>query len=124
MSELVTIAVYHDPAQAVLARAALEGSGMYCFLYGEHLAATRSLYGLTQGVEVRVRAEDAEAAVELLGLDCRTPELPPCCPQCGGEPEEITGKRLLVVLLLLCALVPGFTVRKKYRCRSCGFVWK
>lgn len=105
----------------------LAGSGIECVLHGEHLAATHSVYGFSQGIEVRVRPEDVEAAVGLLLLNKET-NSPLECPRCQSSKTEkcsgTKGKIALLLLFLASGLLPGFEARKKVRCLNCGYIWK
>lgn len=123
MSELVTIATFYESRQALLARAALEGSGITCFLLNEHLGAAVPLYNMmTEGIGIQVFREDAEAALEILNL--APAAAPPLCPRCGKEGRDITPRWKRLVLAFLFLLLPMSHVRTAYRCVNCRFVWK
>jgi hypothetical protein len=68
--QLVTIAVFHDPVKAHLARAQLESEGVECFLADEHMARVYSLASFAfGGMKLRVREADVDKATEILGTE-------------------------------------------------------
>ncbi|HEY4356711.1 MAG TPA: DUF2007 domain-containing protein [Acidobacteriaceae bacterium] len=64
IENLVTIATFPDPAEASIARSALEGSGILSFLQGEN---ANVLIPVAFTARLQVRAEDEVAAREVLG---------------------------------------------------------
>jgi hypothetical protein len=138
MPDLVTIASNLDLQEACLARARLEGSGIYCFLANEALMRTcypRFSFGV-RGMELRVMRRDAPAAIEVLtdrkfDAACEPdafPAMARSCPQC--KHARVTRKRcgwrsglLLGVVLTLCG-VPLPLWRDRKICRNCGHKWK
>lgn len=61
--DLVTVAVYADPASANLARMALESEGITSFLQGEN---ANNLIPVAFMAQLQVRPEDETAAREIL----------------------------------------------------------
>jgi hypothetical protein len=138
MPDLVTIATGLDLQTAYLARAKLEGSGIYCFLANEYQMQTHapSLSFAVNGVELRVAECDAPAALEMLTgkkfdeppeLDA-FPAMAKCCPNCKGT--RISRKRsgwrsnpLLGAALTLFG-IPLRLPRDLKICASCGHKWE
>ena len=59
IENLVTVATFPDPAEASLARTALEGAGILCFLQGEN---ANTMIPVAFTARLQVRAEDEAAA--------------------------------------------------------------
>lgn len=89
--ELLPIATFVRPAEAVAARVALEAQGIMCFLKDENIISMDWLLGNAVGyVKLIVPASDAKRAREL--LDTQFDDWPTFtqgqiwkCPQCGEE---------------------------------------
>jgi hypothetical protein len=142
MPELVAIASGLHLEEAYLARARLEGSGIYCFLANEFLVRAHPHYFFAAGgVELRVMKHDVPAAIEVLTGKAvsRTLELDglpatkPSCPKCSHLEfiRSRSGWRsglLLGVLALLCALFVcplPLPIRPDLKiCKACGHRWK
>ncbi len=61
--DLTTVAEFWDPVQAHLLRACLEAHGLFCFVWGEHLAtANNFLSAASGGVRLQVRSDQVEEA--------------------------------------------------------------
>ncbi len=141
-NKLVTIRHFSygpDPAsEAELARIKLEANGIRCFLAGKNFI---SMYWLLssccRGIKLQVRESDAEKALEILGTDTHIdlneaedegmkPEpINPSCPNCGSNSIEYEGfsKKLFYFGILFFRFPIPF-LRKKYKCLSCGEIWK
>ncbi|HVX09603.1 MAG TPA: DUF2007 domain-containing protein [Pirellulales bacterium] len=93
-AELIPVATFVKPAEAVAARCALEAQGITCFLKDENLVAMNWLYGNAVGyVKLLVAEPDAERALTLLETpydDWPTSAQPETwkCRQCGEEVEN------------------------------------
>lgn len=61
---LVTIHVYGDMSEALLARGRLESAGIESFLTDENIS--RIEWPVTRGMRLQVNADDAETALALL----------------------------------------------------------
>ena len=139
MPELVTIASRLHPEEAYLARARLEGSGIYCFLANEILMQIHypSFSFAAGGMDLRVLKKDEQAAVEVLTgkAAVRTleldglPAMDQCCPKC--KHAEFTRKRsgwrsglLLGILATLFFALPLPIRRDLKICKACGRRWK
>lgn len=70
-----TIAVYDGVSEASLARAALQGAGLSCFLTNEFSVGVGMILGrMDLRIELRVLAHEAEQAVRVLtGEDAPVP---------------------------------------------------
>lgn len=65
-----TIRSYCDPQQARIAQAMLESEGIISYLKNENFVSINPLlHGGMGGIELQVREEDAEIALELIGPD-------------------------------------------------------
>lgn len=71
MGELVTVAVFPEPATANMARMALESAGITAFLQGEN---ANNLIPMAFSAQLQVRAEDESAARALLEQAESAPE--------------------------------------------------
>jgi hypothetical protein len=67
MSDFVTVAVFGDQTEAMVARSVLEAAGIDCLLKGEHQIGVQPfLMTGKQGMQLQVFSEDAEAAKAIL----------------------------------------------------------
>jgi len=133
MSELVTIASGLDLQTAYLARAALGGSGIYCFLANEFTMGTHSQVAFAaRGVELRVREDDVPAAIEVLTgkeFDAASPPdafpaMEKCCPECGSA--KFTRKRVGWLRTLFGTSCGAWMrlPRDRKTCARCGHQWQ
>ena len=65
-AELVTVEVFHDHIDAEIAKGALEAAGIEAMLQSDDARGTQPSLSMSRGVELLVRAEDAEKADEVL----------------------------------------------------------
>ncbi|MBW8000885.1 MAG: DUF2007 domain-containing protein [Planctomycetes bacterium] len=141
-NKLVTIRHFSygpDPAsQAELARIKLEANGIQCFLAGKNFASMHWLFAsANRGIKLQVRESDADKALEILETDTHIdlnetedkdmkPEaINPSCPNCGSnniEYEKFSRKLFYLGILVLRFPLPF--LKKKYKCESCGEIWK
>ncbi len=95
---LVTLASYFSPAEAFVARAALESAGLEAWVADE---STGTTYGVAVGTRLRVREEDEQSARELLEAfeeapGVLPPELAaPPCPKCGAMGASQTSELMM-----------------------------
>jgi hypothetical protein len=68
-SALVVVRTFSDRIEAELAHSALEGAGIDSMLRTDDIGGLRPHMSLTNGVAILVRAEDVEAAADLLSAD-------------------------------------------------------
>ena len=141
-NKLVTIRHFSygsDPAsEAELAKIKLEANGIRCFLAGKNFVSMYWLLsGADRGVKLQVKESDAEKALEILETDTHIdfdetedrdmkPEpINPPCPKCGSNNVEYEGfstKMFYIGILFFRFPLPF--LRKKYKCISCGEIWK
>jgi putative signal transducing protein len=129
----VTIATFSTPWEAQLARARLEAEGIDAWISDENLARL-GFSNAIGGVRLQVREEEAKVAAELLQREARLPEIYlvteeearlPRCPECNSDRLNLERwSRLLLVGSLLLLRFPILVPRKRWRCRSCGGMWK
>lgn len=68
--KLVTVATYHEPIGAHLAKTKLESEGIECFLADEHIVRMYSWVSFALGhLKLQVKESDAEKAVAALGRE-------------------------------------------------------
>ena len=72
-SELVVVQIFPDRIEAELAHSALEAAGIASMLRTDDVGGLRPHMALTNGVALIVRAEEAQAAAEVLAGDQRRP---------------------------------------------------
>ena len=135
-SDLVTVASFRDLPQALLARGRLQASGIECALADDNLVRLDWFWAnAIGGVKLRVRAEDAEAAMEV--LSARPPAWvrdeewqqtyeQPVCPRCDSlEISFGTHDRGWKLLLLQLLGLPVPSLHKPFwRCDACGAEWR
>ena len=136
--KLVTIATFWETWEAHLARDRLLDAGINCFLSGEHFVATYWLLaGADRGIKLKVAGPDAPEAVKILeadekvqvekntdrGLDNQGEnEVCPKCQSVNIKYERFSRKVFFLSILLLKFPLPLPT--RRYRCESCGYVWR
>lgn len=142
--DLVTIATFHEPMRAHMAKLELDAHGIESILLDENFSMLRPIYAvICGGVRLQTLASDAPDAREILQwLEEEPTSVLPApirdsaqdvCPDCGSN--EVVGPGLVsryfmlsvVGLLALMAFVstgvePGFW-KTHYRCRRCGARW-
>lgn len=109
--------------EANLIKTRLIDSGVDCFLTNENYT---SLYPacnglLGSGIRVMIEEEDADKALDLLGLNSESKIK---CPNCNsenitnGSTSKKSGK-VLAVLMSLLALIPFTNHKQTYCCKDC-----
>jgi putative signal transducing protein len=69
--ELVVVRTFSDRMEAVLAKSALEAAGIESMMRPDDVGGLRPHMSYTLGVELLVRAEDAQQADEILRMPAR-----------------------------------------------------
>lgn len=135
---LITIANFNEPLEANLAKIKLESAGIKCFLFGENFTATYWLAALAdRGIKLQVKESEAKRALEILGtkesqrlerdekegLTVETYDL--LCPKCHSkniEYEKFSRKAFFLSILFFRFPLP--ILKKRYKCKNCGYVWE
>ncbi|HMD32916.1 MAG TPA: DUF2007 domain-containing protein [Candidatus Acidoferrales bacterium] len=114
--KLVTLRVFRDIPDALIAKSILDSAGIRCFLADENLIRMDWFYSnLLGGVKLWVNDEDAEAAAALLdaGVSATFPaggrenDVLPHCPKCQS----------------LDIMLEDLETRRLWKCNACGAEW-
>ncbi len=129
--DLVTVARYDSSIQAHIVKAHLEGHGLVCFVFDEHIVDMNPLYSnAIGGVKIKVREKDSEEALELVQALDKKPytdenDTVIACPNCGSEEYfkdfnsmRNVGSVLAAIFSLLTFLFPIYR-KRVYRCKEC-----
>ena len=131
--DLATLRRYRDLFEAIVACAAVESAGIFCFLKDENLVRFDwQISNLVGGIRLRVGAADVEAAEAILAqpvLDSISfPDQPsfeqPRCPHCNSTDiswERQGRKAALGSLYLLSLPLPRGS--ESWSCSNCGLRW-
>jgi hypothetical protein len=130
---LTTIRQYRDLSEAIVARAAIESAGIYCFLKDENLVRLDwQMSNLVGGIRLQVSAADVQAAeAVLLEPAPQVIDLPgqpnyeqPHCPRCDSIEIawERRGRKAALFSLYLFSL-PFPRGKESWRCNNCGLRW-
>jgi hypothetical protein len=124
---------FRDPSEALLAKSLLESAGIECHLGDENMVRMDwFISNLIGGVKLWVKAEDREAAMEILnqpipeGFEVEDDEYfeQPRCPKCKSI--DVTYEALNKPASYASALVgvPIPFPRDAFKCNSCGAEWQ
>lgn len=130
---LVTIRKYRDLSEAIVARAMVESSGIFCFLKDENFARLEwQLSNLIGGIRLQVEPTDVEAAEEILSQpipdSISIPDQPefeqPRCLRCSSTDIswERQGRKAALTSLYLFSL-PLPRGSESWTCNACGLRW-
>jgi len=131
--DLTTIRRYRDLSEALVARAVIESSGIFCFLKDENLVRLDwQVSNFIGGIRLQVAAGDVEAAEAILSQPVpdtfSIPDQPgfeqPRCPRCTSTDItwERQGRKAALASLYLFAL-PLPRGSESWHCDSCGLRW-
>jgi hypothetical protein len=133
LNETVTLRQFRDLPEALLAKGSLESAGIPVYLVDDNMIRMDWFYSnLLGGIKLKVRAEDAEAAREILNQPI--PEMlevdgigtfeQPKCPQC--QSLEVSCDELNKGFSYTAAFagIPIPMHRKGWICHSCGNKWE
>lgn len=132
-SELVVLRQYRDLPEALLAKGALDSTGVESFLADDNMARMNwFISNVVGGVKLCVRAEDAPAALELLQQP--VPEhiqvegvgdyQQPSCPNCHSLDVSFEALNRPVAYTSAWVGVPIPLKRERWKCNACGHIWK
>jgi hypothetical protein len=131
--ELVIIKQFRDLPEALLARGALDSSGIPSFLVDDNMVRMDwFISNLVGGIELCVHQQDAEAAVEALNqtipanieVDGAGTYEQPTCPHCDSLDITVEALNRPVAFGSAWIGVPVPLKRKRWKCNSCGQLWK
>ncbi|HEY4358284.1 MAG TPA: DUF2007 domain-containing protein [Acidobacteriaceae bacterium] len=133
---MVTVGVYRDLPEAILARTALEGEGIECFLANENIVRMDwMISNMIGGMLLQVDAKDETHAREILaepipsniafaeGEEFTQPE----CPFCGSldiAPEDSDRKVVAASMLIGLPIPHSKPTPDHWRCFQCGKHWQ
>jgi hypothetical protein len=131
--DLTTIRRYRDLSEALVARAAVESAGIFCFLKDENLVRLEwQISNLIGGIRLQVAAADVEAAETILSQPIPDridiPDQPefvqPRCPRCTSTDVtwERQGRKAALASLYVFAL-PMPRGSESWTCNNCGLRW-
>lgn len=132
MSDFVTIATYGSPAEAAIMKGKLEAHDIFCYLADEHSIGTNLIYSIALGgVKLRVREEDRDAALAILGdvsselkTEYTLEDGGLICPKCQSNHTRAGQKGSWLLIVLSFILGPPVPVSsKKKHCFHCGHEW-
>lgn len=132
-SDLITLRQFRDLPEALLAKGSLESAGIQVFLVDDNLIRLDWFYSnLLGGIKLKVRAEDAEAANEILNQPIpETVDIEgvgeyeqPKCPHC--QSLDVSFQALNEFLSYGSAYlgVPIPVYKKAWTCHACGNEWE
>jgi hypothetical protein len=132
-NETVTVRIFRDLPEALLAKGSLESAGIQAYLIDENMIRLNwfrsNFFG---GIKLKVHVEDAEAASQILNQPI--PETidieglgtfeQPKCPQC--QSLDISHEELNKILSYGAAYagVPVPVYKKGWTCHACGNRWE
>lgn len=129
--DLITVATFQSSIEAYILKNHLEGAGLVCFIFDEHLIDMNPLYSSAiGGVKVKVRQNDTEQAVSLIQELNKQPYTDKndeliTCPNCSGTEfftdfNSMKSTRSILAMITSFLLVV-FPIYKKrvYRCKEC-----
>ena len=130
--EQVTVGVYRDLPEALLAKGKVESAGIECSLVDDNIVRMDWFWAnAVGGVKLRVPAESAAAALQLLAAEI--PEkLPgdfadyqqPRCPRCRSLNVCFTRLNRPWSYLLAWFGLPVPVPARHWECANCGARWK
>jgi hypothetical protein len=131
--DLTTIRRYRDLSEALVARAAIESAGIFCFLKDENLVRLDwQVSNFIGGIRLQVAAADVEAANDILSQpipnEISIPDQPdftqPRCPRCTSTDIswERQGRKAALASLYLFSL-PLPRGSESWHCNSCDLRW-
>lgn len=133
LNETVMLRQFRDLPEALLAKGSLESAGIQAYLVDDNMIRMDwFISNLLGGIKLKVRAEDAEAAREILNQPI--PETldvegvghfeQPKCPRC--QSLDISNEELNkpVAYLTAYAGIPVPVYKRGWTCHACGNRWE
>lgn len=133
LREMVTVRQFRDLPEALFAKGSLESAGLECALIDDNMVRLDwFISNLLGGVKLRVAAEDAAAANEILNqaipesFDAgETGEFhQPRCPECGSLEVSFQQVNKPVAYTTAYLGVPLPLRYRAWRCQSCKAEWE
>ena len=124
-----TIATFSKPEEAHLFRTRLEAAGIPAFVQDEHIVQMDWLYSnAIGGVRVQIGDQDMDAARQFLAADNQSLSVDATeafCPVCASpEIKPYDLPRRFAFLTLLLFGFPLLLSRRRWRCTTCGNIWR
>lgn len=134
-TRLVTVASFRDLPQALLAKGALDSTGIPCFLANENIVRLDWLLaGAVGGIRLQVPEPVAEKALQVLndGIPAvffsETGELyeQPQCPKCDSLNISYQDRNRWATFLswLMLSIPLPFPKQLCWVCQKCGYEWE
>ena len=134
-TRLVTVASFRDLPQALLAKGALDSTGIPCFLANENIVRLDWLLaGAVGGIRLQVPETVAEKALQVLndGIPAvffsETGELyeQPQCPKCDSLNISYQDRNRWATFLswLMLSIPLPFPKQLCWVCQKCGYQWE
>ncbi len=132
-NETVTLRQFRDLPEALLAKGSLESAGIQTYLVDDNMIRMDwFISNLLGGIKLKVRAEDAEAANEILNQPI--PEMlevegagqfaQPKCPKCESLDVSFGELNKPIAYLTAYAGVPLPVQKRGWTCHACGNEWE
>ncbi len=133
LNETVTLRQFRDLPEALLAKGSLESAGIQAYLVDDNMIRMDWFYSnLLGGIKLKVRAEDAEAASEILNQPI--PETldvegvgnfeQPKCPRCNSLDVADGELNKFVSYGTAYVGIPIPVHKKGWTCHACGNRWE
>lgn len=132
--DLITLWRYRDLPEALIAHSKLKAEGFDCFLDDENIVRFNwFLSNAIGGVRLRVREDDAESALTVLGQEIpagfSTEEVgaeyeQPACPKCDSRDVDFETFNRGAALVALWIGMPLTIPKNRWHCEDCGKEWK
>ncbi len=132
----VTVKTFDNAMSAHISKASLEGNGIKCYLFDENIVTTNPLYSnLVGGIKLKVAAEDAQTAFEILKEIEETPYTDEqdhviSCPKCSSTnivAGHQSAKGWLPKIWFFIAISLGIyplNYNRVYHCKNCDNEFK
>jgi hypothetical protein len=132
-NQTVTLRQFRDLPEALLAKGSLESAGIEAYLVDDNMIRMDwFISNLLGGIKLKVRAEDAEAASEILNQPI--PEMldvggvgnfeQPKCPRCQSLDISFEELNKPVAYMTAYAGVPVPLYNQGWSCQGCGNHWE